>query len=174
MQSRDIRTEIRCTPEAFWRCWFDEEFNRAYYLDTIHYRAVKLLEQREEKDRIWRRMEVRPSMGGAPEPLAKLFGDPAWIEEGTWFKAENRMSLVFTPNVLTEKCQIGGEMRCERLGNDRVVRVASMNVHVKVPVVGKLLELSILEEMQAGAKHLGPFTEKFARERGWLDVAATG
>jgi hypothetical protein len=172
MPTQDLRTALDCTAETYWRCWFDERFNRRYYVDLLGYRDVQLIEQREEQGKIRRQMRVLPSMGRAPAAVVKALGQPSWIEEGTFRRSEGRMDLTYRTSVLTGQTRIAGQIWCEPRAGGGVWRLARTTVDVRLPVLGRLIERNILQEMEDGAKELASLTVAFAREQGWNDSAS--
>jgi hypothetical protein len=162
-----IRHTMRCDATQYWRCVFDEEYNRRLYLDRLHFREFALLEQTDAGASIRRRVRLNPPATDLPGPVAKVVGDVSWIEEGTWTRATDRYAFRTITASLPDKTRIAGELWCEPRGEGRVERIARIDVEVKVMIVGSIIEKVIADDIRRSYDEAARFTESFVVEKGW-------
>ena len=162
-----IRHTLKCDAEAYWRCVFDEQYNRRLYLDILKFREFKMLSHQETADGSTRRIHLNPPATELPAPVAKVVGDLSWVEDGTYTKATRRYRFKCIPASMPDKTQIAGELWCESRGPKTIERIARIKIEVKVFVVGALVEKRISEDTQRSYDEAAKFTEIYVKEKGW-------
>ena len=163
-----IRHELDCSEDAFWKCVFDEDYNRRLYLERLAFPGYKVLEQKEEPGSISRKVHIDPPVAGLPGPVKKLIGDRlSYVEEGTFNKATKRYAFTVKPSTLAEKTTTKGELWTEKLGENRVARLARVTVEVKVFAVGGMVEDKIAGDLRASYEAAAKFTNEYVKEKGW-------
>jgi hypothetical protein len=167
MSELTIRHEIDCDADTYWRCVWDEEYNRRLYMDVLKFRECTRLMQEEKGDQISRRIKLNPPAVDLPAPVAKAIGDIGWIEEGTFDKKTGHYKVKVIPASLPEKTHIFGELWCESRGPKRVERIAKMNVEVKVFMIGGIVEKRIIDDMKKSYEAAAKFTNEYVKEKGW-------
>lgn len=162
-----LRHEIETDEDTYWsKIVFDEGFNTKMYVDHLKI-GWKLLDQKEDADKLVRRVHVEPPIGNLPGPMKKAIGDRlAYTEEGTFDKKSKRYSFKVTPSTMADKTKVSGELWCEKLGDKRIARMARMSVEVKVFMVGGMIEERILTDLRASYDRGTAFTNDYIREHG--------
>jgi hypothetical protein len=100
-----------------------------------------------------------------PGPVQKLFGPGfRYTEEGSMKKDEGIWRWKMTPSTLADKLLTSGTVRVEAIGDDKVRRIAEMDVQAKVFAVGGLIESSAEKQMRDGWDRSANFMNKFIDE----------
>jgi hypothetical protein len=167
MPEQEIRHPMDCDVDTYWRCVFDEEYNRRLYLEVLRFRDFKLLSQEEKADKKTRRLYLNPPAADLPGPVAKVVGDLSWHEEGSFDAKTKRYRFKVIPASLPDKTHIEGEIWCEPRGDKKCERIAKTNVEVKVFMVGGLIEKRIIDDMRKSYEAAAKFTGEYVREKGW-------
>jgi len=167
MSEQQFRHTMECDNDAYWKCVFDEEYNRRLYMDVLKFRELKRISQEEKGDTITRKLFLNPPPADLPGPIAKVVGDLSWTEEGTYDKKTGRYTFKVTPASMPDKTKIHGEIWCEKRGDKKVERIAKTSVEVKVFMVGSLVEKRIFEDMKKSYDAAAKFTDQFVKEKGW-------
>jgi hypothetical protein len=163
-----VTHEIRCNVETFWETFFDKSFNEKLYLEGLGFPAYKTLEQNETETQITRKVHGQPKMN-VPGPVAKLFGaNFSYVEEGSFNKATKVWRWKLTPSALADKMRQEGSVRVEAIGDDRVRRIADLEIEAKIFGVGGLIESSAEKQLREGWDASAVFMNKY------LDAAKAG
>lgn len=163
----EIRHTMDCDVDTYWKCVFDEEYNRRLYLDALKFRDCKTLSSEDKGDKRTRKLYLNPPPADLPGPVAKVIGDLSWHEEGTFDKATKRYKFKVTPASLPEKTTIEGEIWCEPRGDKKCERIAKTNIEVKVFMVGGIVEKRIEADMRKSYDAAAKFTGEYVKEKGW-------
>ncbi|NUQ76604.1 MAG: DUF2505 family protein [Polyangiaceae bacterium] len=159
-----ITHEIPCSEEMFWKTFFDKEFNETLFLKELSFPEYKIIEARETDTEIIRKISGQPKMD-LPGPIAKLLGSGfRYTEEGRFNKASKQWSWKMTPSTLADKLRNEGTMRIEKLGEDRVRRIADITVEAKVFGIGGLLESTTEKELRSGWDKSAVFLRKWVSD----------
>lgn len=168
MPELEIRHVMDCDVDTYWKCVFDEEYNRRLYKDALHFRDFKILDQKETPDGgKSRKLHLNPPAADLPAPVAKVVGDLSWQEEGSLDPKTKRYRFKITPASLPDKTHISGEVWCEPRGDKKCERIARINVEVKIFMVGGLVEKRIAEDTKKSYEGAVKFTNEFVKEKGW-------
>ena len=167
MSEQESRHVLACDTETYFKCVFDEDYNRRLYLDVLKFRELKLLSQEDTGDTITRKVYLNPPKMDLPGPIAKVVGDLSWVEEGTYDKKTQRYRFKITPGSMPERSKIEGQVWCEDRGPKKIERVAKTVVDVKAFVVGGLIEKRILDDMKKSYDAAAEFTDAFVKDKGW-------
>ena len=164
-----LRHEFDCDEDTFWeKVIFSEEFNRRLYLDILKFPGFKLLEQRDEGDKRFRRVHLDPPLGNVPAPVRKVVGDKlSYVEEGTYDKHTRRYEFNVTPSTMADKTRNTGVISTEKIGEKKIVRVARVDVQVKVFMIGGMVEEMILGDLKKSYEATATFTREYLREKGY-------
>jgi uncharacterized protein DUF2505 len=168
MPSTRIAHEFDCSEDTFWKImFFDPEFNRRLYLETLRFPVWKVLEEKVTDDAVERRIEVQPLVENMPGPIKKVVGDRfGYIEEGTLDRKQKRYRFRIIPSSMADKTHISGQMRTERLGDKRVRRVVELEIEVKVFMIGKLVEQKTIDDTRASYEKMAGFLREYLKEKG--------
>ncbi len=162
-----IRHDIPCAIDTYWRCVWDEEYNKRLYLDVLKFRECTRLEQKETDAQITRRIKLNPPAQDLPGPVAKVLGDLSWIEDGVFDKKTGIYKVKIITASMPDKTHIGGENWCESRGDAACVRIAKMSVEVKVFMVGGIVEKRIEADTKKSYEAAAKFTAEFVKEKAW-------
>jgi hypothetical protein len=168
MPKTRIEHDFDCTEATFWQVsFFDPEFNRSLYLDTLRFPVWKVLEEKVTDETLERRVEVQPLIENLPGPMKKLVGDRfGYVEEGKLDRKQNRYRFRVIPSAMPDKTHISGELRTEPLGDKRVRRIVEFSVEVKVMMVGKLIEQKTIDDTKASYDRAAVFLRQYLKEKG--------
>jgi hypothetical protein len=100
-----------------------------------------------------------------PGPVQKLIGPGfRYTEDGTMKKAEGVWRWKMIPSTLTDKLFTSGTVRIEPMGEDKVRRVAEVEIVAKIFAVGGLIESTAEKQMRDGWDRSAGFMNKFLDE----------
>ncbi len=159
-----VRHELDCDEDTYWHeCVFNEEFNRKLYLETLAFPGYDG-ENIDAAGTVTRKVRINPPLAGLPGPVKKVLGDRfAYVEEGTFDKATKRYVFKVTPTTMPEKTKTTGELWCEKLGENKIVRFAKIKVEVKVFAVGGMIEDKILHDLKSSYDAAAKFTNEWVK-----------
>jgi hypothetical protein len=162
-----IRHELECDEETYWKCVFADDYNRRLYKDTLKFPGYELVDQKEDDQKIVRKVHVDPPTGSMPAAVKKVVGDKlSWIEEGTFDKGSRRYSFKVVPSAMPEKIQNRGVLWTEKLEGKRCVRLAQISIEVKVFMVGSIIEERLINDLRASYETAAKFTNEYVKEKG--------
>jgi hypothetical protein len=145
-----VTHEIHCNVDTFWKTFLDKDFNVNLYTVTLGFPDWKITDQTETDTQVTRKVAAQPKME-VPGPVQKLIGaNFRYTEEGTMSKSEKIWRWKMTPSTLAEKLFTSGTVRVEPIGDNKVRRIAEMNVEAKIFGVGGLLESSAEKQLREG------------------------
>lgn len=159
-----ITHEIPCNEETFWKTFFDKEFNETLFLKELRFPDYKILEARDDDKEIFRKVSGKPKMD-LPGPIAKLLGESfRYTEDGTFDKATKTWRWKMTPSTLADKLRNEGVMRIEKIGEDRIRRIADITVEAKIFGIGGLMESATEKELRSGWDQSAEFMRKWVSD----------
>jgi hypothetical protein len=142
--------EIHCSPEAFWKLYFDPEFTAALLKEAIKIDDFKILKFEENDREIVRVTTGRPRLN-APAAIQKVIGDNfSYTEEARFDRATQTLRWQIRLSTFTDKTRNEGVLRLEPLGPDRVRRIADAEVEAKIFGMGGIMESGMEKQMQEG------------------------
>jgi hypothetical protein len=140
---------IHCAPERLWELYFDNAFNVEMYERGLGFPSCKVLERREQGDRIIRRMAMIPKID-MPAAVAKLVGDKVGFEERADY---DRKAGLFRFQIILaafDKARVEGTMRVVPHGDGQCKRIVDFEVEVKMFGVGGMIEKTAMDNNIAG------------------------
>ncbi len=154
---REVRVvnEINCTPEVFWKLFFDPEFNQALFKDGLKFEVAEVLEATDTT----RRMRCKPKME-LPRALKKIAGDSFGYEErgrmedGVWH-------WTVIPTLKPDKVTNTGTVKVEPVGDKRCKRIDNMRIEAKVFGIGGLIESTTEQQVRDAWKRTAAFTNEW-------------
>jgi hypothetical protein len=156
-----VRHEINCNEDTFWKIFFDKAFNEELYLKALGFPAFKIIDQRETDTQIIRKVTGQPKMS-VPGPVAKILGSNfAYTEDGTFDRSSKLWRWKLTPSTLADKIRNEGVLRIEPIGDDKVRRIADMEIEAKIFGVGGLMESSAEKQLREGWDESAVFMNKY-------------
>lgn len=163
-----LRHEFNTDEDTYWsKCVFDEAFCREMYLEALKFPGWKVLESKDDENKLTRRVQVDPPVASLPGPVKKVIGDRlSYTEEGTFDKKAKRYKFRVIPSTLADKTTVTGELWCEKLGDKKVARVCKIHVEVKVFMVGGMVEDRILADLRDSYEKGTNFTNDYIAKHG--------
>ena len=164
-----LRHEIECSEDTYWeKCFFDEEYNRRLFLDVLKFPGFTLLEQKNDPGTKTKKCKIDPPLTGIPAAAKKVIGDRlSYVEEGTLDTKSHRYQFKVIPSTMADKTSVVGELHTEKLGENRVARVAKIKVEVKVFMLGGMVEEKIIGDLRNSYEVAAAFTNDFVKEKGF-------
>jgi hypothetical protein len=146
-----VRHEINCNEETFWKVFFDKEFNEKLYKGELTFPEFKILDQTDSDSETVRKVAGTPKMN-VPGPVAKVLGSNfSYKEEGRLDKKSKVWSWKMIPGNMADKLRNEGTMRIEKIGDDRVRRIADLVIEAKVNMlINGLIESSAEKQLREG------------------------
>jgi hypothetical protein len=160
MKTVTASVDLPCTPDAFWRVFFDDEYTRTLYLEALGFKSVTILSKTENT----RKILVSPKVN-LPGPLAKLIGDAfAYEEHGTLDRASNVWSWrMVPPNGKRELVTTRGTTRIVSTGEKSCRRTDEVVTEGKVFGLGGLIESSVEKELHSS------WSKEWPHLRRWIE-----
>jgi hypothetical protein len=162
-----VRHELDCSVQDYWdKCVFDEGFNRALYVDRLHFTGFVPGESKDLGDRRTKKAKMEPPLHGVPAAVKKAIGDRlSYSEDGYLDKATGHYTCTITPSTFADKTRVEAELWCEPSPSGdagKCVRFARVKVEVKVFVVGGMVEDKIMQDLR------GSYDAEAAFVREWV------
>ncbi len=145
-----VRHEINCDEETFWKVFLDKEFNEKLYRGHLGFPDFRVLDQQDSDKEVVRKVAGTPKMN-VPGPVAKVLGSNfSYTEEGRLNKATKVWTWKMTPSTMADKMRNEGTLRIERIGDDKVRRIADIVIEAKIFGIGGLIESSAEKQLRDG------------------------
>jgi hypothetical protein len=142
--------EIATDVDNHWRLFFDDDFERAMYLDGFRFPRYELLESRKSDNEIVRRIKVTPRLD-VPAAVAKLLGSSfGYIEEARFDAKARVLRARLIPNVLADRLSSEVTVRAEPAGEGRCRRTVDGTVDARIFGVGGLVEGALEKNLRSG------------------------
>lgn len=140
MRRCDITLELDCTPERFWRLYFDEDFNRETFVEGLGWTAPTIIEFRSDEREIIRNLSAQPKLD-IPGKAAKLIGEQfGYREWGRFDRAKVEFEFRHRTNIFGERMKLSGRSWSEALGGARMRWRTRFDIECSILGVGGLLE----------------------------------
>lgn len=164
MKKISLRHDIQCSADRFWELFFDEEFNRAMYVDDLGFPEYTQLSFEKTDSLYTRVVRGRPKMN-APKTVQKVLGDSFSYEEHGKFEVASKLwTWHLKPSVMEGKLLTSGSVRVESKGDDACVRIAEITCEAKIFGVGGVLESTMEKEMDKGWAQSAGFTNRWLKD----------
>lgn len=140
MQRHTLDHELHCTPERIWPLYFEDAFNVEMYERGLGFPSCKIVERRDEGDKLFRRMQMTPKLE-MPKAVTKIVGDRVGYEEtGEWVRSEGAYHWRLLLAAFGDKLRVAGTMRFVAHGDGHCRRLVEFEVDAKMFGIGKLVE----------------------------------
>ena len=157
-----ISHDFRCSSIAlFWRGYFDET-HQANLDSTSDMKEREVLEFTETDETIYREVRMVPKRQ-LPGFIRKFTNELGYTEKSKLVKADNRMTIDIIPTVFTNRSRITGIYTIEQVDAETIRRTYDGEIEIKVALVGKKIEKTVIEDMQRSFAAGAACTQK------WLD-----
>jgi hypothetical protein len=150
MPTVTLKHEIDCGEERFWKLFFDKEFNERLYREALGFPYFEVVDTQETDTKITRRAKGQPKMN-MPGAVQKILGSNfRYTEDGTYDKATKIFRWKMVPSTLEGKIIQDGNVRVEKIGDDKVNRIVQLIIEAKVMLVGGLIESTAEKQLRDG------------------------
>jgi len=150
MRQLTITQDIDANPARHWELYLDDAYDRAQYIDGLHYPSYELVERIDTDAEIRRTTRIMPKLD-LPGPVARLFGSRfGYLEAGVFDKTKQVWTSLTTPNMLKGKLHSKTTVRVEPNGDGRCKRTIELEVEANVFAIGGLVESSLEKNLRAG------------------------
>jgi Protein of unknown function (DUF2505) len=146
---RRIRQSLRlpCTPETFWRVFFDEMFVRRLYLDALGFPGFEMLERQGDT----RKLRVVPKLG-LPEVLERLIGGAfAYEEHGALDRETNQWTWTMVRPKGSGIDLVGtrGTVKIVSVDEGSCTRIDEITIEGKLFGLGSVIEAAAEKEARS-------------------------
>jgi hypothetical protein len=162
-----IKHTIETDVDTFWKSlFFNEEFNRAFYVDYLEFTKYEVLEARTDPDgTVHRRVDCTPKLE-LPAPVRKFFGgDVGFIEAGRYDPKAKKYFVQALPRMVPDRIKTSSEVWVEPAGDKRCERIVTIDNTVKAFGLGTLIEGFIEQQTRELYQHMTEFTNHWIREQ---------
>lgn len=164
MKKVQLSHEINCTPEAFWKLYFDPEFTAAVVKEAIKVEEFKVLKFEENEREIVRVTTGKPRIN-APAAIQKVVGSNfSYTEEVRFDRKTQVATSTITLSTFGDKVRNTTRLRVEPLGTDRIRRLADAEIEVKIFGMGTIMEGAMEKQMREGWGEGAEFTNRWIAE----------
>ncbi len=158
--------------DTFWsKVFFDEAYNRRLYLEALGFRGFEVLELTKHPDgSVTRRVKTTPKED-APAAVKKLIGaELAYTETGRFDPTTKKWKYEIVPSQMANKVSIKGEYWLDPAadgpdGQKRVLRTCTVDLEVKVPFIGSIVEAFIEGQTKTSYELAEKFTNSYIAEQ---------
>ncbi len=140
-----VRHAFDCTPETFWKMYWDDEFDQMLRRDSTVERT--LVSERSEGEVSVRRLRFTPEKE-LPGPVASLIGTNKLIyeQENRFDAGRGHMTWEVIPSFLQGKFSASGTFLV-RATKDGCERIVDGDIDVKVRFIGGQIEKAVVAEI---------------------------
>lgn len=157
----DLRHELACDAETYWKCVLDGEYGHRLFVDTLHFRRYDA-SARNSGGHVERRVEAEPPPDGVPSILRSKL---AYVEEGDLDRARSLYSFR-TINRAVPTMKVAGWMHAQDVGPGRCVRRCEVHIDVTLLGLGGFVERQIASDMRRSYDVSAAFTDAWVRGKG--------
>ncbi len=147
----DVRCEhtFDCTPEVFWKVFFDDVVMDEIML-KVGVKDRKVQQDEMKGDIRHRRVRERPERD-LPGPVAKLTGgDLSYTEVQRFDEKRSHLDFDIEPAVMKDKTKVHGTIKVVAEGQNRCRRIMNATVKVDVFMVGGMVADFIAKQIKDG------------------------
>lgn len=165
--SYTLRHTFDVDASAFWKMFFDTEYNRALFEGHLKFNVYKVLSFEEKPDgSIQRRVECAPPIE-VPAVAKKVIGDnTSYIEEGRFDPRTSKFHVTVIPKMGGDKIKSSLTLWIEPRGPKKVERLAEIDTRVSVFGAGKIIEAFIEKQTRATYDVAAAFTQQWIAQKG--------
>jgi len=139
--------EIDGTLEEFWKVFFHEPYNIELY-DRIGVKERERIQFEEDDQTIKFAIRVIPKRD-LPALIKKIVGgDLGYTEISTYYKGKDEIDVRIEPTLMKDRTKIRARYKVVAIGPRKLRRSFEGDLHVDVPLVGRKVEATILEDVR--------------------------
>ena len=157
-----------CGEAAFWKLFFDEEYNRRLFRGALGFPAYGQLSFEETDREIRRVTRLTPPVGDLPGPLRKVIGEGIGYQEvGVFDRQARRFAIDVVPNKMPDRLTVRGVLYTEAVDERTSRRRFDGTVAARLFGIGGMLEQRLIADMKANYAASAEFTNHYIAELGW-------
>jgi len=161
MKKVHLSHEINCSPEVFWKLYFDPIFTEALLREAIKVDEFKVVKQEENEREIVRITTGKPRIS-APAAVQKIIGNNfSYTEEARFDRTAQTLRWKISLSTFTDKTRNEGVLRVEPIGPDRIRRIADAEVEARIFGMGGMMESGMEKQMLEGWAAGAEFTNRW-------------
>ena len=107
----------------------------------------KLIEYREDENKIYRKVWVKPKQDIPSFAKSFIKGDFGYYEEGEFDKKSQKYIVKTIPSTMADKIKTNGIIYVTPDGDNVCYRIADMEIEVKIPFIGGKIEQYLGDEL---------------------------
>jgi hypothetical protein len=131
----------------FWKLFFHEPYNRELY-QRIGVKERTILQHDEDDDKVRFTLRIMPRRD-LPGVIKKIVGgDLGYTEVSTYWKQKSLIDVRIEPTLLKERTRIHATYTIQPTGARRFRRSFEGDIHVDLPLVGRKVEATVLEDLK--------------------------
>jgi hypothetical protein len=160
--------DIECSEDTYWdRVFLDEEYNRRFFKDELHFPEWRELGRKEVDGKLHRNVKATPYVGELPGALKAVIGDGLSYEErGVFDRARHHYELEAVPSRMADKVTTKITMSTTTTGEGRCRLLVEATVTARVFVVGGLLEQKTIADLKRSYEKNAVFSNRYIKENG--------
>ena len=164
IQTRD---HFAVTPEQFWdEVFFDETYNQKLYTDALGFTGLDIQKMEGGPGEARHRVMVAEPKSEMPAVMKKIGGNSvAYAGTGPFDPKTGSWTYRVVTNKVGDKVKIGGKLWCEPKGDDGCIRIAEVEIEVKIFGVGGTIEKFIEKQTRESYEKTATFTNQWIAER---------
>jgi hypothetical protein len=157
-----------CGEAAFWKLFFDEEYNLRLFLQALRFPAYEQLSLEENEHEIRRVTRLTPPVGDLPGPLRRVIGEGiGYREVGVFDRQARRFTIDVVPNKMPDRLTVRGVLHTEAVDERTSRRRFDGTVAARLVGIGGMLEQRLVADMKANYAASAEFTNRYIAELGW-------
>lgn len=163
-----VRHTFNTDVDTFWdKVFFDEEFNRALFLEHLRFHHYKVLSfERDPDGAVRRKLDCAPPVE-IPAVAKKVIGDAtSYVEDGRFDPKAKKWHFNVIPAMGADKVKTSGQFWVEPRGDKKCERIATMDTTVSVFGVGKVVEAFIEKQTRGVYDQAAAFTNQWIQKHG--------
>jgi hypothetical protein len=142
-----IAHELHGTREDFWKIFFHEPYNDELY-QRIGVKERTRIQFDEDERTIRFAVRVVPRRDLPPVIKKIVGGDLGYTEFSTYHKGKDEIDVRIEPSLLKDRTRMRGLYRVVELEPRRLRRTFEGDIHVDVPLVGRKVEATVLDDVR--------------------------
>jgi uncharacterized protein DUF2505 len=142
-----ITHDFEGEPAAFWKLFFHEPYNVDLY-NRIGVKERKVLQHDEDDEKIRFSLRIMPKRD-LPGVIKKIVGgDLGYTEISTYWKQKSLIDVRIEPTLLKERTKLNATYTVKPIGPGRIRLTFEGDIHVDLPLVGRKVEATVLEDLK--------------------------
>lgn len=160
-----IEHTFDCSEKAFWDTFLEEQYNKEMFLEALRFNRWDVAKLETSETSMSRVIDVEPYVPQMPGPIKRVIGDSIGYQEiGRLDRTKNHYFMEIVPSKLKDKIKMTCEQFTEVISENRVKRIFTANIHVKIFGIGSMIEKQISSDLKksydVGAKFTADYMNR--------------